>query len=150
MGWITNQLRRIIKLENTEEDKAPSAHNSLASQSVWVQLKNGIQQDAEEFRRAGRECEFELSDKDQVCVLNTSARVAAVITADLDANIVEYDYQAEGDNVAVPEKGVLTIREHGGTEQLFSADQLVSPEQACQMILEPVLFPDLPTDQTVA
>jgi len=150
MGWITKQLRRLVKVENTQEDKAPSPDNSLASQSVWVQLKNGIQQDAEEFRRAGRECEFELSDEDQVGVLNPSARVAVVITADPDANIVEYDYRAAGDNVAVPEKGVLTIREHGGTEQLFSADQLISPEQARQMILEPVLFPDLPTDQAVA
>lgn len=151
MGWITDQLRRVAKLESLEHENPPSAlDDSSPSQSVWVRLQNGIQQDAEEFRRSGGECKLDHVSDNQVRLLNSGAGIAAVITADLDAKTIEYRYEAERDSIAVPEQGILTIRRHGKPEQLYSADQPVSPEQARRMILEPALFPDLPTDQAVA
>ena len=151
MGWINDQLRRIAKLETGENESAPPAQDDFAGvQSVWERLQSGIQRDAEEFRRAGRACEFERSSDLQVRVLNSAAKVVAVIIADLDGKTIEYSYRAESGDVAVPEQGILTIRQHGASEQLYSSDQPVSLEEARRMILEPVLFPDLPSDQAVA
>ena len=151
MGWIKEQFRRLAQLQDTETlSDSSGQEDSAESQSVWLQLQNGIRLDAEDFKRGGGDCNFEHPSDNQVRIVNPAAKMAAVITAALDSRTIEYSYQAEADHVAVPENGVFTIREHGPSEQLYSADQPVSLEQARQMIMQPVLFPDLPTDQAVA
>lgn len=151
MGWITEQFQRVANLEKTEGMGGTSTpEESAGSQSVWLRLQNGIQQDAEEFKRAGGECDFASLSENQVRVFNSNAKIAAAITADADAGTIEYSYKAESNNVAVPEKGVFTIREHNGSQQLYSADQQVSLRQAREIILQPVFFPDLPSDQAIA
>jgi hypothetical protein len=151
MGWITELFQRVANLEKTERMGGPSTpEESAGSQSVWLRLQNNLRQDAEEFNRAGGECSFESLSESRVRVLNSTAKIAAAITADADAGTIEYSYQAESNNVAVPEKGVLTVREHDGSQQLYSADQQVSLRQAREIILQPVFFPDLPSDQAIA
>lgn len=151
MGWITEQFQRVANLEKTEGTGEPSTpEESAGSQSVWLQLQNGIRQDAEEFNRAGGQCHFASPSNSQVRVLNSAVKIAATVTADADAGTIDYIYHAETDKVAVPEKGVFTIREHGGSQQLYSADQPVSLRQAREIILQPVFFPDLPSHQAIA
>jgi len=151
MGWITNQMRRIENVELPDAGASlPDADEAATSSSLWEALRSGIERDADEFQRAGGDCDTEQLADFQLRIVNSGAKIAALITADPDAKTIEYSYQPESDDVAVPEKGIFTIREHRASEQLYSSDQQISLEQARQMILEPVLFPDLPTDQAIA
>jgi len=47
-------------------------------------------------------------------------------------------------NIAVPEPGLLGLREGRNSVELYSADQRLSPEQARRMMLEPLLSPGIP------
>jgi hypothetical protein len=40
----------------------------------------------------------------------------------------------------------MTLRPADGSVDLYSADQQLTSEQARQLVLEPLLFPTLPTD----
>jgi len=151
MGWISEQLRRVANFEKAEDfSPSSSAEESAASRSVWQQLLDGLRQDTEEFKWAGGECELEHSSDNQVRVVNPAAKIAAIVSADTDALIVDLRFNGEAQNVAVPEGGIFTVREHGGPQQLYSADQPLSLRQAREMVLQPVLFPGLPSDQVVA
>jgi len=68
------------------------------------------------------------------------------VNADLAARTISYSYEAQQRNIAVPEPGLLALREGRNSVELYSADQRLSPEQARRMILEPLLSPGIPME----
>jgi len=68
------------------------------------------------------------------------------VNADLAARTISYSYEPQQTNIAVPEPGLLALREGRNSVELYSADQRLSPEQARRMILEPLLSPGIPME----
>jgi len=74
-------------------------------------------------------------------ISNSVAHVAALVTADKSAQTIQYTYEPEDADTAVPEGGVLSLRPTEHWVELYSADQRLTSDQARQLILEPLLFP---------
>jgi hypothetical protein len=72
------------------------------------------------------------------------------VKGDLVEQVIRYTYEPEDAQTAVPEEGILSVRDSGHSAELYSADQLVSPEQARKLILEPLFFAGTPSDETLS
>ena len=143
MGWVQDQF---AKRAGTQEGSTSDNTSQANERDLWSRLLRGLGQDVEEFQRLGGDCGLQQLEELQCRISNQFASVSAVITADLAASTIEYGYESNEGKTAVPEKGILTLRHSGGVVDLFSADQRLTPEQARQLILEPLMFPTLPTD----
>ncbi len=69
-----------------------------------------------------------------------------MLTADAEAHVIRYEYEAEGTDTAVPEGGILSLRGGAQGVEIYSADERLSPEDARRLVLEPLLFPQTPTE----
>jgi len=78
-------------------------------------------------------------------ISNPAAHIAALVTADMSAQTIQYTYEPESADSAVPEGGVLSLRPSEHWVELYSADQRLTSDQARQLILEPLLFPNAAT-----
>jgi hypothetical protein len=149
VGWIQDQFKKRSEISaKALTETAPSDNSAERSpeREAWSRLLRGFGQDVEEFQRLGGNCNLQQLSELQCRISNPPASIAVVVTADLSARTVEYSYESDQKKAAVREKGILTLRPSDGAVDLYSADQRLTFEQARQLVLEPLLFPTLPTD----
>jgi hypothetical protein len=144
MNWIADRLRqREDSRENVTTQSAQTMHDSEAER-LWTRLLNGFEGDVQEYRRLGGDANFQQVSGFQCRISNPVTNTAAVVTADLSAETLEYSYEAMGKDTAVPENGIFTLRKSSESLEIFSADQKLNLEEARRLILEPLLFPNRP------
>jgi hypothetical protein len=140
MGWIADKLsRRYSSKMPSPSASASSETSDLRPEQRWTELMEGLRRDVEEFNRLNGAADFEQISDLQCRVSNAATSVAVNVAVDLDAEIVDYQYEPEKENTPVPENGILTLRQSGRSTSLYSADQRLNSEQARRLILEPVL-----------
>ena len=143
MGWIQNRLRtRSLNPSQAQTDN-PEVHFAEAANRRWEQLGEELKADVAEFALHQRGTTFASPGENEFRISNSDAGLEIVITADFDAHIVRYEYSALNKNTAgTPEGGMLSMRQsRRGTVEFYSADERLTPEEARQILLEPVLFP---------
>ena len=152
MGWVTGQIMR--RAGHREEQNSPEtpveSSVELPAEQRWALLTEGFKRDVEEFNRHKGNAAFKQISDSEFRISNPAASTAVIVSADLDAEIIEYHYEPEDENTAVPEDGILTLRKSNRSIDIYSADQKLNSEQARRLILEPVLFPGPSSDLQVA
>ena len=145
MGWVEEQFERRVQSPERQHESVAETRFELLVERKWTEVKQGLETDAEEYRRLGGDAEFTQVSENQWRITNRSAGVSALITVDLSAHTIQYEYESQDSNTAVPEGGIFTIRREGPNRaELYSSDQAVSAEQSRRMMLEPLLFPNPP------
>jgi len=147
MSWISDRLKNrfSFKMKAIRQSRGDALFEARAAQR-WTSLTDGLQWDAKQLHRINRGTSFkQLSD--YACrISNSSTKIAVVVTADLAARTVRYSYEPQQTNIAVPEPGLLALREGRNSVELYSADQRLNPERARRVILEPLLSPGKPME----
>ena len=145
MGWVDEEFRDREQVSQEQGASAPESPNvKAAERQAWSELVKGLRRDVEEFKKLGGTADLDESGDLQCRVSNSSARTAVRLTADIEAHAIRYVYEPEGGQTAVPEGGVLSLRQGPRRYNLYSADQRLSSEEARRLILEPLLFPRAP------
>jgi hypothetical protein len=142
MSWIEDKYQKATHSLETQSSTPPQQ----PAERKWSELLSGLEADAEDFSRLGGKANFERVSDTECRISNPAASISAILTEDPSAQMIRYTYTPDVENVAVPEGGVLTVRISGNSAQLYSADQQLTPEQACRLILEPLLFPSRPSN----
>ena len=147
MGWIADQFESRTTSQSNENSAEPTAEGSfdVKAEQTWANLMDGFRQDVEEFQRLNGDAEFKHLSDLSCRISNPAAHVAALVTADMEAQTIQYTYEPEDADIAAPEGGVLSLRPCEHWVELYSADQRLTSEQSRQLILEPLLFPKAPT-----
>ena len=143
MGWVTEAFKKRIPPRTRETQDRQRLDNSFESQEQkkWAELLKHLEHDTEEFRRLDGNAEFKQPSEYQCRISNSESGIALLLAADMNAHSLHYEYEAEQKNVAVPEGGFLSLRAVSSGVGLYSADQQLTTEQACRLLLEPLLFP---------
>jgi hypothetical protein len=113
----------------------------------WTELVTGFRAQIAVLNRQDSALFEELSGT-ECRIANSNMSVAVVVSVDAVAQNIHYVYEPESDQTAVPEGGMLSIRVANNSAELFSADQHLNLDQACRLILEPVLFAEKPLPKT--
>jgi hypothetical protein len=140
MGWADLFHKHSSHQGAREKQSAADSPESLVTLK-WNELVRGIEQEVEEFGRLHKKPDFKQASDFQYRISNSEIGVALLLTADIPAGAIHYEYEAEEKNVPVPEGGFLSLRTVACAVALYSADQQLTTEQARRMILEPLLFP---------
>jgi hypothetical protein len=143
MGWIADQFESRAAAQSNQSSGEPTAEGSfeVKAEDTWTKLVDGFRQDVEEFQRLNGDAEFKQLSDLSCRISNPHAHVAALVSVDMSAQTIQYTYEPEGADTAVPEGGVLSLRPCEHWVELYSADQRLTSDQARQLILEPLLFP---------
>lgn len=141
MGWVTDLFHKRSSNQDVREKHGAANSPQSSAKQKWNELVRGIEQDAEEFGRLHKKPDFKQASDFQYRISNSGIGVALLLTADIPASSIHYEYEAEGKNVAVPEGGFLSLRSVGSGVALYSADQQLTTEQARRLMLEPLFFP---------
>jgi hypothetical protein len=150
MGWVREQFEESAGAQRSGARPAQEFSLEARIRQKWNELLQQFQGDVEEFRRANENAGFEQLSELKCRISNSTGQVAVMIVADPESHTVRYTYEPESKKTAVPEEGILTFRPAGNAVRIYSSDQRLSMEQARQLILSPVFFPAIPTDQTAA
>lgn len=151
MGWITDRLKDQANEQASAGAQEPGQTSfEILAGRKWNRLVDGLKKDVEEFRHHNADAGFKQLSDVECRVSNPKSNVAAAISLDLSTNAIQYHYEPEEKDTAVPEGGVLSIRPSHRSLELYSADQMLSCEQARRMILEPLLFPPAADPQKTA
>src|SRR5579864_5387166 len=140
MGWVTDLFhKRTQSADRVAREKQTGADSpeSLAHQK-WTELVRGVERDAQEFGHLTGKSEFKQVSEFQYRISNSEVGVALVVTADMAGRSIQYEYEAEAKNVAVPEGGFLSLRSVDSGVALYPADQQLTIEQERRLILEPL------------
>jgi len=152
MGWVTDQIMR--RADHREEQHWPETLGEssveLRAEQRWAHLTEGFKRDVEEFNRHKGNAAFQQISGSELRISNRAASTAVIVTADLEAQIIEYHYEPEDKNTTVPENGILTLRKSDRSIDIYSADQKLNSERVRRLILEAVLFPGPSSDLQVA
>ena len=141
MGWVEDESRE-QKIESAPKNESPAErHFQSLEEQKWDEFVRGLEHDTQEYRRVTADAGFAQLSELACRVSNPRSGVALIASADIPAHVIRYGYEAERENVLVPEGGVLTMRTADGTVHLYSADQQLTLEQARRLVLEPLLFP---------
>ena len=145
MGWVEEQFERRVQSPDRQQESPAETRFELLADRKWAELIQGLQGDAEEYRRLGGDVAFAQTTDTAWRIANRSAGIAAVLAIDLTAHTIQYTYEPENANTAVPEGGVFSMRRVGpDSAELYSSDQQLTTEQARRMVLESLLFPNPP------
>ena len=110
--------------------------------NLWLELRDGLQADINEYNRWGGNAIFDSVDQEQAAVSEPATGLQVRIQADLPDRHLRYQFGATRESVPAPDGGFFSIRiSSAGEAQLFSADQPLTSEQARRVLLQPVLFP---------
>ena len=139
MGWISQEFsrRRPVPVPQASDDARRQAVENL-----WLELRDGLQADVNEYNRLGGAAIFDLSGEKQVVVSDPATGLQARIQADLPDPHLRYEFEALRGDVPAPDGGFFSIRlSPAGQAELYSSDQPLSNEEARRVLLQPVLFP---------
>ena len=146
INWITDQFESRASSQSTENSGPSNSKGfEVKAEDAWTKLMEGFRQDVEEFQRLNGDAEFKQLSDLSCRISNPAAHVAVLVTADMEAQTIQYTYEPEDADTAVPEGGVLSLRPTEHWVELYSADQRLTSDQARQLILEPLLFPKATT-----
>lgn len=138
MGWITQEFSR----RSQQPPQASDQERQQAVANLWLELRDGLRADVNEYNRWGGSAIFDASGEDQVVVSDPATGLQVRIETDLPDRHLRYEFQALRSDAPAPDGGFLSIHHSpGGQAELFSADQPLSCEQARRVLLQPVLFP---------
>ncbi|HEV3041681.1 MAG TPA: hypothetical protein VHA33_28205 [Candidatus Angelobacter sp.] len=143
MGWIQNRLRtRSVNASQSPADN-PEIRFAEAARQRWQQLGDELKADLAEFGSHQKGTTFANPNENEFRISNSYSGLEIAISADFDAHIVRYEYSALNKKTAgTPEGGMLSMRQsRRGMVEFYSADERLTPEEARQVLLEPVLFP---------
>lgn len=146
MGWMTDKLS-----DNQQfQPQGGPAERSFESsaETVWSQMMAGFQWDVEEFNAGKGDADFKELSAHEGRISNDAMKIAVIVTADLSAHTIRYQYEPGDERTAVPEEGVLTMRQSASGVELYSADQHLNSEAARRLILEPLFFANPPLEAT--
>ncbi|HET9575452.1 MAG TPA: hypothetical protein VFP04_03560 [Nitrospira sp.] len=150
MGWVQDELKKQSEIAAgkvaTEESEVLDHASRSPESEIWECLLRGFQRDIEEFQRFGGKGTLEPLGQSRCRISNLHAGLAVVVDLDVSARTIRYSYESTQQKSAIPEDGVLTIRPSETGMDLYSADQRLTAQDARQLILEPLLFPTLPSD----
>ena len=146
MGWVEDEYQNRSRDQREQGDSASQLRFETREQHKWRELLAGLERDVKEYQRVGGNATFDQPMDLQARVSNPRSSVAVVLTVDLEANLIRYNYEAETERTAVPEGGVLSLRRSGNAAELYSSDQRLSSEEARRLVLEPLLFPRAPLE----
>lgn len=139
MGWITQEFSR------RRPPQAPQATDQARQQAVanlWLELREGLQADINEYNRWGGTAIFDATGVEQVAVSDPATGLQVRIEAGIRDRHVRYEFDAVREEVPAPDGGFFSIRlSPAGHAELFSADQALTLEEARRVLLQPVLFP---------
>lgn len=139
MGWITEEYSR---RRLAQPSQAPHPEGQHAVANLWLELRDGLQADVNEYNRWGGAAVFDSSGQEQIAISEPATGLQVRIQADLPDRHLRYEFEASRDNVPAPDGGFFSIRVFpAGKAELFSADQPLSCQQARRVLLQPVLFP---------
>lgn len=147
MGWIQEQFERRMHSDQrnaTDQNTAEISFEALVDLK-WKEMVNGLKRDVDEYRSLGGDVILR-EDSDLVCrITNPTPGVTASVIADPAAHTLQYTFESEAEESAVPEGGFFSLRRGSSNGiDLYSADQRISIEQARRMVLEPLFFPSPP------
>ncbi len=145
-SWIQEEFeRRTQGQTETLDETARERHLQKAAQTRWEQLISEFRQDIEDYTRQAGPTEFVQASEIEFRVQRPPLTLA--VQADIPDHRIYYSYEAEGGRAAAPDGGILSIRlSRYGRADLYSSDERLDDEEIRRMLLEPVLFPDEPTD----
>jgi hypothetical protein len=143
MGWIQEHLRQSARDSGTqaaaEETFAPAARER------WRKLGEELRADVDEFNQHQSGAAFSANGENLYRVNNSASGLELTLIADFENRAVRYNYSAMTRNAAVPEGGMLSMRQsRTGSVEFYSADERLSSEETRQVLLEPMLFPRQP------
>jgi hypothetical protein len=144
MGWIQEQFERRMHSDQRNASAQNTAEISFEALAdlKWKELVTGLKRDVDEYRSLGGDVILR-EDSDLACrITNPTPGVTALVIADPAAHTIQYTFESEAGETAVPEGGFFSLRRASSNGiDLYSADQRISIEQATRMVLEPLLFP---------
>ena len=140
MGWITEEYSR--RSRAAQPPQVPDQARQHAIANLWLELRDGLQADVNEFNRWGSAAIFDATDQERAAVSDPATGLQVRIQADLSDRHLRYEFEATRESVPAPDGGFFSIRiSPAGKAELFSADQPLTCEQARRVLLQPVLFP---------
>jgi hypothetical protein len=146
MGWMTDRLadNHQSQPQSSPEDRSFES----SAETVWSQMMAGFQRDVEEFNAGKGDADLKELSAHEGRISNEAMKIAVVVIADLPAHTIRYRYEPGDETTAVPEQGVLTMRQSASGIELYSADQHLNSEAARRLILEPLFFANPPLEAT--
>lgn len=139
MGWITQEFSR---RRPAQSSPASNLQAQEAAANLWMELRDGLQADVNEYNRWGEAATFDAPSRDHIAAVAPGTGLQVRIEADLPDRHLRYEFLATRGGVPAPEGGFFSIRvSASGQAELFSADQPLTCEQARRVLLQPVLFP---------
>ncbi|HKW27339.1 MAG TPA: hypothetical protein VJN48_16260 [Terriglobales bacterium] len=139
MGWITEEYSR--RSPAAAPSQAPDQARQHAIANLWLELRDGLQADVNEYNRWGGTAFFD-GDQGQAVVSDPITGLQVRIQADLPDRHLRYEFEAARESVPAPDGGFFSIHISAADQpELFSADQPLTCEQARRVLLQPVLFP---------
>ena len=140
MSWIQDRLQQLKS--TTTSDTTAGGEFATKARLRWQRLGAELEGDVEEFSRHQSGTGFARNGENSFRVSNSRSGLELTLTADFQDRNVRYAYEALNDRTAgVPEGGMLSMREHGGAVEFYSADERLTSEETRQVLLEPMLFP---------
>lgn len=104
MGWIADQFESRTTSQSNENSGEARAQGSfdMKAEQTWANLTDGFRQDVEEFQRLNGDAEFKKVSDLSCRISNPAAHVATLVSADMEAQTIQYTYEPEDADTAVP------------------------------------------------
>jgi hypothetical protein len=143
MGWIEDHLKRRAHAAEPKSTSDVRDTFSQAARHRWEQFGDELRADVAEFNSHRGGADFTPISERQYRVRNSALGLELLLTADFDAHTVQYSYSAtQKKSAGTPEGGILSMREsRRGTVEFYTSDERLTPEEARQVLLQPILFP---------
>jgi hypothetical protein len=148
MSWIQEHLRQNTHA-SSENQPSQEGQFRAAARARWQRLGEELRADVAAFNSQQSEAEFAQEGENLFRLRNSKAGLELTLTADFENHNVRYDYSAlDQQNAGVPEGGMLSMRQSqdGGVE-FYSADEQLTSKETCNVLLEPMQFPNRPCAQ---
>jgi hypothetical protein len=143
MSWIQEHLRHNTQA-SSEDQPSQEGRFTAAARARWQRLGEELRADVATFNSQQSGAEFVQEGENLFRLRNSRTGLELTLTADFGNHTVRYDYSAlDQQNAGVPEGGMLSMREtqDGGVE-FYSADEQLTSKETCNVLLEPMQFPD--------
>ena len=108
----------------------------------WRRLGEELRADVSEFNRRGGSASFSQPQSLEYRISNSESGLEVWIVADPQGRRAQYDFRHTNDHSAgAPEGGMLSMRVGRNGVEFYSSDQPLTPVQARNLLLDPVLNP---------
>lgn len=138
MGWITRELAERV---GKPLDRGANQRNAPIAQRAWEQLQRELEMDVREFNGHGGDAQISHISEKQLKISEPRTGLEVLLTLDLNASLVRYEFASRDKRVASPEGGILSLRSlQDGSPEIYSADERITSESARRLLLQPILL----------